>query len=118
MALSDKEEDVLRELENLLHKEDPRFANSFRKGRVAMSGRLLLASAGGFLLGLSALLGGVAFKSVILGISGFALMLIAVLLLGHTMRTANSAKPAKTRVKRKSVFDVAEERWRKRNEGS
>ena len=79
MPLSDREQQLLEQMERALIEEDPRFATSMRGGPgQARNRRRLAIGIGGVLVGLGVILLGVTTKLVLVGAVGFALMVAAV----------------------------------------
>lgn len=126
MPLSEREQRLLDQMERALYQEDPKFATALRKpsarprnGRRLFLGVLLLV------VGMAALLGGVATAAVVLGVAGFVVMLGGVMLGIAAMRPTvaqaesvsrdrtDAATPAATGG---SFMGKVEERWRRRRD--
>lgn len=90
MALSEREEALLQQMEEALYAEDPRFATRIQrhKGGSLSRGRLVLAVLAA-LGGLGLIVAGATMSSIPLGAIGFAVM-VAGLAVGFT---PSSAKP-------------------------
>lgn len=129
MPLSDREQQLLEQMERALIEEDPRFATSMRGGpRQARNRRRLAIGIGGVLVGLAVILLGVTTKLVVVGGLGFALMVGAVIYAMTDKKTTLQAVPtpgtaASTGKSRKkgsssSFMDKMEKRWEhRRDEG-
>jgi membrane-associated phospholipid phosphatase len=126
MPLSDREQQLLEQMERALIEEDPRFATSMRGGpRQARNRRRLAIGVGGVLVGLAVILLGVTTKLVVVGALGFALMVGAVIYAMTDKKTPLRAvptqgaapRPAKSRKKTSSSFmDKMEKRWEQRRD--
>ena len=94
MPLSDREQQLLEQMERALIEEDPRFATSMRGGPgQARNRRRLAIGIGGVLVGLGVILLGVTTKLVLVGAVGFALMVAAVVYAVTERRTPLQAVP-------------------------
>lgn len=126
MPLSEHEQRLLEQIERALVQDDPKFANTVRttNPRTYLV-RRLWRSAFIFVLGIAALVIGVSLNrspyTVILGIIGFALMLLAGVRAAADLkrisgRTGDTGVRRGRRVKtRKAPFsERLEERWRRR----
>lgn len=125
MPLSEHEQRLLDQMERALYAEDPKFATQLRgvgQSR-ATRGRAVLGVLG-ILLGLGAVLAGVATELIALGVAGFAVMLMSAVLAIGAFRQAPAAagteepvaegkasKPAKP-----GFMDRMEDRWRRRSD--
>lgn len=79
MPLSDREQQLLEQMERALVEDDPKFATSMRGGpRQARNRRRLLIGGTGVIVGLGVILLGVTMAQVIIGAVGFAVMVGAV----------------------------------------
>lgn len=126
MPLSDREQQLLQQMERALIEEDPRFATSMRGGpRQARNRRRLAIGIGGVLVGLGVILLGVTTKVVVVGALGFALMVGAVIYAMTDKKTPLKAVPApgaapraaKSRKKGSSSFmEKMEQRWEQRRD--
>ena len=77
MALSDKEQRLLEQLEAALAAEDPKLANTLRGTTTRTLHRRRAAIAGlGFVIGLAALIGGMQL-SIFVSVIGFVVMLVS-----------------------------------------
>ncbi|KAB7742435.1 DUF3040 domain-containing protein [Nostocoides sp. F2B08] len=113
MPLSDREQQLLEQMERALIEEDPRFATSMRGGPgQARNRRRLAIGIGGVLVGLGVILLGVTTKLVIVGAIGFALMVAAVVYAVTERRTPLKAVPNTGQTQRSAP------RSRKKHSGS
>lgn len=126
MPLSDREQQLLEQMERALIEEDPRFATSMRGGpRQARNRRRLAIGIGGLLLGLGVILVGVTYKQVLVGGLGFALMVGAVVYAMTDRRPALAAVPTPGESGRRgtprkkgsgSFMTKMEQRWEQRRD--
>lgn len=131
MPLSDREQQLLKQMERALFEEDPRFATSMAGGpRSARNRRRLIIGVGGVLVGLGVVLLGVTIPQVIVGAVGFAIMVGAVVYALTESKTKLSAVPTagaaaksgksgkgKGRKGDSATFmDKMEQRWEKRRD--
>lgn len=127
MPLSEYEQRVLEQMEQQLRSDDPKLAQSFsrrgsRTSRVVVGALLVVG-------GLGALVGGVAFSQIWLGLVGFAAMFAGVLYATSSPAATKSAEPATSGAGGKptkrasgksgsSFMQRLDERWdRRRREG-
>lgn len=130
MPLSDREQQLLDQMERALLQEDPGFATSMRGGpRKARNRRRVAIGVGGVIVGLGIVLLGVTIQQVVVGAIGFALMVGAVIYALTDGRPKLQAVPtpgsggtgSKTRRKNagQGFMNKLEERWeQRRNEGN
>lgn len=89
MPLSDREQQLLEQMERALVEEDPKFATSMRGGPgQARNRRRLGIGIGGVIVGLAVILLGVTIAQVVVGAIGFAIMV------GAVVYAATDKKPA------------------------
>ncbi len=131
MPLSDREQQLLEQMELALSAEDPRFANQMRGGAARARRRDWILGGVGAVIGLAVVLLGVTMRNMWVGGAGFALMVAAVLF-AVTPRKAKglaavqedgttgprtTAKGSASRPKRQAGFmDRLEERWDRRRD--
>lgn len=115
MALSEEEQRRFEQLERALREEDPKFAATLRRttnaaaGTTRRAGWVLLA-----LLGLPALIGGVALNFPPLGVAGYLLMLTGVY---RAVQVPDvTASPRTARPARESWTERAERRFQERRD--
>lgn len=131
MALSEREQKVLEQLEELMSNEDPNFASSMSStGNTApvFSARQLALGILCVLIGLGIIIGAVASHLIWLGVLGFLFAAFGVYFAGTSKKTpvdsflggkASGAARARSREqKERSAFmNRLEERWDERNNG-
>ncbi len=125
MPLSEHEQRLLEQIEQALYADDPKLASTIRSTnpRVYVVRRLWRSFAL-FLLGLATLVAAVIITHVpgfVLGLVGFALMLLAALRLASDLKRLSGRPDVSTRQtrttktpSRASFMERVEERWRKR----
>lgn len=127
MPLSDREQQLLEQMERALVEEDPKFATSMRGGPGhARNRRRLVIGIAGVVVGLAVILLGVTIQQVLVGAAGFAVMVGAVVYAATDKKptlqvvsgTGQSAKAQKKRRGRTSTsfMQRMEERWDKRRD--
>ena len=91
MPLSEHEQEILAELEESLHKQDPRFVKNVQNTNVyAHSGRRVRWGVAGFVLGLAVLL--LCFStSVLLGLLGVVIMFVSAVVIERNARRLGRA---------------------------
>ena len=113
MALSDKEQRLLEQLEAALAAEDPKLANTLRGTTNRTLHRRRAAIAGlGFVIGLATLIGGMQvawFVSVI----GFLIMLAATVVAISSWRVVESPQPRRHPETDSAFTDRLDEPWRR-----
>ncbi len=127
--LSDKEQNLLEQMERALYAEDPKFADSLRKSRRGgMNRKSFLLGIGGVILGLLVLVGGVATQIIPLGLIGFFGMLAGAFLCyrsfggGKEAKTDGSGEPTAPSApsadgkNSSGLMDRLEERWQQRKD--
>ena len=132
MPLSDREQQLLEQMELALSEEDPRFASQMRGGAARARRRDWILGGIGALVGLAVVLLGVTQRNMWVGGAGFVVMVAAVLFAVTPRKTpglavvredgttappvkGGGAAPAKT--KRQTGFrDRLEERWDRRRD--
>ncbi len=132
MPLSDREQQLLEQMEQALSSEDPRFANQMRGGAARARRRDWILGGVGALVGLAVVLLGVTQSNMWVGGVGFVIMVAAVVFAvtprkapglaavrddGTTGPRTKAGKPAAARAKRQTGFmDRLEERWDRRRD--
>ncbi len=127
MPLSEQEQKMLDEMERQLFADDPRLARAFRPRHTPRrDGRRILLGLGGVVLGLIALVAGVALSAVWLGVLAFIAMVVSAIYAvtapvqdgtssdqqGHPSRGQRGGRQNSGFVKR------MEDRWEKRSGGN
>lgn len=125
MALSDREQKLLEQMEKALYAEDPKFASSLRRSgftiapgerRNVIFGLLALVS------GLVLVFGSVVSKTVYVGIPGFLLVLTGFVFIARGLQEpVGAATPTPTKVRNRTknskLMSRLEERWQQRRDG-
>ncbi|MDP3972954.1 MAG: DUF3040 domain-containing protein [Candidatus Nanopelagicales bacterium] len=127
MPLSEREQQLLEQMEQALYAEDPQFATALRETRQrALDGRRLALGVLVVLAGLGGLIAGVALSFVPLGVIGFLAMLGGVLLGAKALISvpevvqggpASSTTPKAKREAGSTFMGKMEGRWRQRRDG-
>ena len=127
MALSEREQQVLRDLEKQLHADDPSLAGSMRPagGARRPSPRHIGAGVALLLVGLSVVIGGVAvghgIVSILVGLGGFALAVWGVSLMLTTVEDGAGGGAESGSGRGSSSWgrfmDRNAERWDRRRDG-
>ncbi|HEY7176524.1 MAG TPA: DUF3040 domain-containing protein [Micromonosporaceae bacterium] len=124
MPLSEHEQRLFDQIEQSLAK-DPKFASAVRATDPRFHAkRRIIFAAFIAIVGLAVVVLGVASKNPLIGVAGFVVMLAAAVFgyqaarHGHgntTMRSVGGTATRTTRVRRSSIIDRLEERWRGRD---
>ena len=131
MALSEREQKVLDQLEEVMHAEDPQFASSMSStGNTApvFSARHMVLGILCVLAGLGIIIGAVASKIILLGIVGFIVAAGGVYFATTSKKTpidsflggkakGASAEKAQQQRKQSKLMERLEERWDEREQG-
>lgn len=126
MPLSEHEQRLLEQMERALYAEDPKFATSLRSASTRAARGKAVFGLLAVLVGLGVVLVGVALPLAVIGVVGFAIMLVGAIVAYAAFTTpgvpaseeAAGATEAPRAPKGSSGFmDKMEERWRKRHEG-
>lgn len=122
MPLSEHEQQLLAQLEQQLHADDPRFASSMKPGAARGQGsmRNLVLGVVIAVIGLAVLLAGVATKLIIIGVIGFVVMGVGVYV--ATLRAKAGTNPGPrgsggSSRKSSHFLQGLEEKWERRNRG-
>jgi hypothetical protein len=125
VALSDREQKLLEQMEKALYAEDPKFASTLRRSGLTIApgerrhvifGLLALVS------GLALVFGSVVSKTVIVGIPGFLLVLTGFVFIARGLQEpVAAATPTPTKVRNRTknskLMSRLEERWQQRRDG-
>lgn len=125
MALSDREQRLLDEMERHLYQSEADVLSTSRPREVKIDYRAVVIGAVIAVLGLIVLLAGVMLNFIVIGVLGFAAMLTGVLYIfsprkKHALGAGESprSEPSKSRSKASSSFAARmEQRWQEREEG-
>ncbi|HHU39423.1 MAG TPA: DUF3040 domain-containing protein [Propionibacterium sp.] len=113
MALSDKEQRLLEQLEAALAAEDPKLANTLRGTTTRTLHRRRAAIAGlGFVIGLAALIGGMQL-SIAVSVIGFVIMLASTVVAISSWRVVETESQGRAPDPDSAVTDRLDERWRR-----
>jgi hypothetical protein len=123
MPLSEQEQRLLEEMERSLYQNDADFVATVnpRRGKVNYSVLVIGVLLG--VVGIGTLVGGVILQLPLVGVLGFAVMFVGVLLAvtpprGSSVEDAPSAPQARKASKPRSSFmDSLNDRWEKRQDG-
>lgn len=132
MALSEREQQLLAQLEQQLNAEDPQFVSQMdsRPVKPTFSTRALVLGAVIGVVGLGVVVGGVALNSILVGVLGFLIMSFGVYWAStratSTKETGGSdsaqggarTKPAAAKKSQSSFMRNLEDRWDERRSGS
>ncbi|MFD3799758.1 DUF3040 domain-containing protein [Kocuria palustris] len=132
MALSEREQQLLAQLEQQLNAEDPRFVSQMdsRPVKPTFSTRALVLGAVIGVVGLGIVVGGVAMDSILVGVLGFLIMSFGVYWAStrssgakeagesSSSRGGAKAKPAAAKKPQSSFMRNLENRWDERRNGS
>lgn len=122
MALSDREQQMLDQMERALASEDPKFASVFRgipaMPHMAMPSAHMGFAALGVLAGLAALVAGVALSQPAIGILGFLVIVGALSAVLTAISSGPAKRPASPRATkaRRSFMQGLEDRWDRRTD--
>ena len=125
MALSDREQKLLEQMEKALYAEDPKFASSLRRSGLTIAPgerRHVIFGLLSLVAGLALVFGSVVSKTVIVGIPGFLLVLTGFVFIARGLQEpVAAATPTPTKVRNRSknskLMSRLEERWQQRRDG-
>ncbi len=125
MALSDREQKLLEQMEKALYAEDPKFASSLRRSGLTIAPgerRHVILGLLALVAGLGLVFGSVVSKTVIVGIPGFLLVLTGFVFIARGLQEpVAAATPTPTKVRNRSknskLMSRLEERWQQRRDG-
>ena len=125
MALSDREQKLLEQMEKALYAEDPKFASSLRRSGLTIAPgerRHVILGLLSLVAGLALVFGSVVSKTVIIGIPGFLLVLTGFVFIARGLQepvAAATPTPSKVRNRSKNskLMSRLEERWQQRRDG-
>lgn len=111
MALSDKEQRLLEQLEAALAAEDPKLASTLRGTTTRTLHRRRAAIAGlGFVIGLAALIGGMQL-SIVVSVIGFVIMLVSTVVAISSWRVVETESQGRAADAPSAYTDRLDERW-------
>ena len=121
MALSDREQKLLEQMERALAFEDPKLVSALRAPLGPRpSARNVGVAVLAVVAGISLLIAGVMAQIIALGILGFVAMVVGISVLltpRPESAAAPTAKPKKSTQTRSSFMDGLEQRWDERRQG-
>jgi len=125
VALSDREQKLLEQMEKALYAEDPKFASSLRRSGLTIAPgerRHVIIGLLSLVAGLALVFGSVVSKMVIVGIPGFLLVLTGFVFIARGLQepvAAATPTPSKVRNRSKNskLMSRLEERWQQRRDG-
>jgi len=125
VALSDREQKLLEQMEKALYAEDPKFASSLRRSGLTIAPgerRHVILGLLSLVAGLALVFGSVVSKMVIVGIPGFLLVLTGFVFIARGLQEpVAAATPTPTKVRNRSknskLMSRLEERWQQRRDG-
>ena len=123
MPLSEQEQRLLEEMERSLYQNDADFVATVNPRRGRTNYTLLVVGILVAVLGIGALVTGVIIRQPLVGVLGFAIMFVGVLLAvapprkGATIRESDIPRAAKGRGTSPRFMDTLNDRWDKRQEG-
>ena len=126
MPLSEHEQRLLEQMERALYAEDPKFATSLRSATSRAARGKAVFGILAVLVGMGIVVVGVALPMAVVGVIGFAVMLVGAITAYSAFTTpsvppseeAGGAAGTPRASKANSGFmEKMEERWRKRHEG-
>lgn len=112
MSLSDRERRLLAEMEAALATDDPRLESRLAGSTLTTAKPHLLAGALSLVAGLAILFGGLISKTTPLGVAGFLVALVGLVLIIRSIGKVSVRAP---RAPRTSFSSRLEDRWNKRN---
>ncbi|MBJ7279307.1 MAG: DUF3040 domain-containing protein [Candidatus Nanopelagicales bacterium] len=125
MALSDREQKLLEQMEKALYAEDPKFASTLRRSGFTIAPgerRNVIFGLVALVSGLVLVFGSVVSKTVIVGIPGFLLVLTGFVFIARGLQEpVGAATPTPTKVRNRTknskLMSRFEERWQQRRDG-
>lgn len=113
MALSEREQRLLDELERGFYETDPTLANKISSSGVVNPARLILGLVIG-LIGVSLIVFAVAIQVAFFGVFAFIVMLTGLIVASSNLNPQKPAKSGETAAKRQPARNIFEERWNRR----
>ena len=118
MPLSEHEQRLLDEMERSLYHNDADFVATVGSGRGRPTYRSIVIGALAGLAGVAVIVTGVMLRIPLLGVAGFVIMFVGVLLAISSPRRLLDEAPRPTETRSKATFmDRMNERWDKRQDG-
>jgi hypothetical protein len=113
MALSDREQRLLDELERGFYESDPNLANKISSSGAVNPVRLILGLVIG-LIGVSLIVFAVAIQVAFFGVFAFIVMLTGLIVASSNLNTQSQPKSRAAASKREPSKNIFEERWNRR----
>jgi hypothetical protein len=113
MALSEREQRLLDELERGFYESDPNLANKISSSGVKNPARLILGLIIG-LVGISLIVFAVAIQVAFFGVFAFIVMLTGLIVASSNLNPQSQPKPRVSSDKRAPSRNIFEERWNRR----
>ncbi|MCU1525551.1 MAG: rane protein [Microbacteriaceae bacterium] len=118
MPLSEQEQRLLEEMERSLYHNDADFVATVGTHRGRPNARTIVIGILIAILGIAVIVTGVVLRQPIVGIAGFVIMFVGVLMaISSPKRGAAAPAPAEPAHQRASFMDRMNERWDKRQDG-
>lgn len=124
MGLSEREQQLLEEMERRLYQSEADVMQTAQGSRTRLNARSLVLGILVGLVGLAALVGGVAAQQLWLGVVGFAVMMVGALFAFSKRESAGESVPTRGPAARRSAPEARESfsdrmqrRWDERMEG-
>jgi hypothetical protein len=115
MSLSDRERRLLAEMEEALSADDPRLVSTLSgKGPSRVRGGFLIG-AGLLLTGMAILFAGLLSKTTLVGVAGFIVALVGILLAIRGLTSLDLRAPRTMKGPKKGFSSRLEDRWDQRN---
>lgn len=113
MALSEREQRLLDELERGFYESDPNLANKISSSGAANPARLIVGLIIS-LAGISLIVFAVAIQVAFFGVFAFIVMLTGLIVASSNLNPQGQAKPRSNSAKREQSRNIFEERWNRR----
>jgi len=124
MPLSEQEQRLLEEMERSLYQNDADFVATARPGQGRTNYRFVAVGVLVAVLGVAALVAGVIIQQPLVGVLGFAIMFVGVLLAvapprrGAATDAPPAARSSSNRSQGPSFMDSLNDRWDRRQDGN
>jgi hypothetical protein len=115
MSLSDRERRLLAEMEEALATDDPRLQSRLAGSTITASRPRILLGVSLSFIGIAIIFGGLISKTTPIGVAGFLVALVGVLMLIRSIGSISTSRTPGPKGVRKSVGDRLQERWDRRN---
>ena len=115
MPLSDRERRLLAEMEEALATDDPRLQSRLAATTMTASRPRILLGVGLSFIGIAIIFGGLISKTTPVGVIGFLVALVGVLMLIRSIGSISTTRTTNLKGARKSFSARLEERWDRRN---